>query len=572
MPTWTKADTMDQQTEQLLLGYIEGELDEEQRWQAEALLTQRPELAKWVRAMRDDREAIRTMPTADVPEAVTDAIESLREREALLGPVQGGRRASRDRGTRKTEPAVAGRIAPSGVEAGGRSLSTRRWGVRLAVAAAILLCAGVMLEAIVGTNLLIPTREDAEAVDALAMEARGSERQRDQAVDAETPADDSVPTDPPARDFDESAGPPAAEMASSLVEAQDPLDPPAAAVPPATQLSEVAEAIASSTMETPAAPEDQASLQPSSAALAIADTDASDIDEPTDDNESAPAVTPAAAADPPSQAAAGPEIRLEVGANNQALAFVAVQDWALANNIALVTAADEPAVEPIRPTRGASGSPDRFADPSLAKAITAARIQASENLVSRSSRAAEPDAAAAEAVQVVQLAVPEAQVAPLVAHIEGQGGNAVRLLGTDSPAAARQPMALDEHPQVQWVPPPADATPRSEAAADQAGPPQPGALTRSRDIAGEDTADQVSSQTPAATAMESAEEAKPAHRLAGVDLFALMRSRAPRTPTQPLSEIMPDRPVLVELLIRQNAVLIPEPPAPAEDTPQPQTP
>ncbi|MEO0586755.1 MAG: hypothetical protein AAF078_03865 [Planctomycetota bacterium] len=553
---------MDQQTEQLLLGYIEGELDEEQRWQAEALLTQRPELAKWVRAMRDDRETIRTLPQAEVPEAVTDAIESLREREALLGPSQGTRRSGRiDRGQPKRgpEPAVAGRITPTDAEAGDRSLSTRRWGVRLAVAAAVLLCAGVMLEAIVGTNLLIPAGQDAEVVDALAMEVRSGR------AAAEAPEPETVPASQPI-DRSQAAVEPAAALAPTPPEAE------------ATELEDTRTDEAVSIDEVLAAvtrpvDDETSARDPGTLGLVARRAPLGDV-AATADAESAAGRTPDATVDDGSDPTTvaveiaeaiaeptEPQIRLEVDANDQALAFGAVREWAISNSFAVVSGDESATDRRFRMSRAAVGPSGAAArEESILSGITGSRFAAVR------SREVERRAMDAEdfGVQVVQLAVPEAEVGALVAYLEGQGGNAVRLLGADGPAAAGQPMALDQHPQVQWVPPAPDAE-ASAIKLDDASE------LRQQDIAASVDAEEADSfyaeePLPLTESTVASPEASPAQetelgRLAGVDLFALMRSRAPRTPTQPLSEVMPQRPVLVELLIRQNAEPLPTAPA-----------
>lgn len=75
---------LDRYDQDLLLGYLEGELDAGQRAQLDALLAEDPQLAALLGAIVKDRDALRSLPRAESPrELVHDVTQSL-ERRMLL--------------------------------------------------------------------------------------------------------------------------------------------------------------------------------------------------------------------------------------------------------------------------------------------------------------------------------------------------------------------------------------------------------------------------------------------------------------------------------------------------------
>ncbi|MEM1209105.1 MAG: hypothetical protein AAGI54_07535 [Planctomycetota bacterium] len=550
---------LDEQTERLLLGYLEGDLDEAERWRAEAELTRRPELARWVRAMRDDREALRDVADQDVPESVRETVDALREREALLGdapaaPGLGG------------ELGVAGRISPSSAtspRAGDRALRFRRWTIRLAAAAAVLLCAAVMVQSIVGTNLLNSVTPGGRGGEDLAMDtpnadaltrsaerASVSERRREAlpgAMEESVASDDESPPAPAVA----AAGQPQGELdsvprldgdASTLKESLvvPPLVGPVAEAEP-RPASEEAGGLVDGAMSRPA-DAGPAELGDETLASAVG-TDSFaqrsfDIGE-RDQASDAAALSLSRSAVPSAEPSAGepePALRVEVDTPNPALAYVDLQRWAVGN--AAVVQSPDPAAEGVA-DGGERGS-----------AVAGLATDAVDNRLG----VREPSA---DAVQVVQLAVPADRVDALLTHLNDDGRQRVRLLSEGNDAVAQRGMAIDAHPQVQWVP----AEPeRLEAA---------GRRVRLESMAKDMTAMDRSSDSPP----EPQRENDAASTLAGVDLAAMLRAQAPTVATRSLSEWLPEPAVTVELLLRQQpearaeptAAPMPATPAPADD-------
>ena len=73
----------DRYDENLILGYVEGELDAAQSAQFEALLAQDPRLRGLVEAMRQDRLALRDLPDAMAPAEVMERVNLHMERAVL---------------------------------------------------------------------------------------------------------------------------------------------------------------------------------------------------------------------------------------------------------------------------------------------------------------------------------------------------------------------------------------------------------------------------------------------------------------------------------------------------------
>ncbi|MEM0915308.1 MAG: hypothetical protein AAGK09_11950 [Planctomycetota bacterium] len=554
---------LDAKTEQLLLGYLEGDLDEAERWRAEAELTRRPELARWVRAMQDDRAALRGATPESVPESVRETLDALREREVLLGDGPGA--AGSGEG-------VAGRIGPANVAAparGARSLRMRRWTVRLAAAAAVLLCAAVMVQSIIGTNLLRSITPGAQSGDELAMSSQSAPGADRSPLAGESPrggresgrVSDMLPSldarrrsDAPfgvaaapgrADAFDDSALGLADAADAAEIEMDDTADGRFAAIEPASPpvTTDPAESLgdtpASSRLAvaqpvSPAPTPESLGIDAASAPMASARIDAEE--EPAFYTRSAAAineVTQGRSAGLPLGETVEPALRVEVDTANQAATYTDLQRWAIANAVVVEPPADE-----------------------LASADGLGRF-AYENQLKRETdevRAIRQYAAPVEqpeGVQVVQLAVPADRVDALLTHLNNQGRQRVRLLSDGGEVAAQRGMSIDRHPQVAWVP--LDAAPRDLGAAGQAN--RYHALN-----------EEVLAQAEAyglATAPEAeASTADESPTLAGVDLAAMLRNQAPTVSTMPLSDWLPEPPVNIELFLREQPDLVTQP-APA---------
>jgi hypothetical protein len=74
-----------EQLEQLLAGYIDGTLTADELRQVEALLSSDPKLAAEMKALVDDSEMLRRLPTTKAPIDFSDALGAQQERELLLG-------------------------------------------------------------------------------------------------------------------------------------------------------------------------------------------------------------------------------------------------------------------------------------------------------------------------------------------------------------------------------------------------------------------------------------------------------------------------------------------------------
>ncbi|GAB4109166.1 MAG: hypothetical protein Kow00105_17600 [Phycisphaeraceae bacterium] len=75
----------DRYDQNLILGYIEGELDDEQRESFEIILAHDHELRNLVAQMKLDRDALRRLGPATAPEGLLDQVMQTQERAALLG-------------------------------------------------------------------------------------------------------------------------------------------------------------------------------------------------------------------------------------------------------------------------------------------------------------------------------------------------------------------------------------------------------------------------------------------------------------------------------------------------------
>lgn len=169
-----------------LLGYIEGELPEEERAAFERQLAEDERLHRLIEKLRADREALRDLPTAEPPRDLLEDATFQLERQMLLGePVE--------------QPAAA--------PLGGGLKRHMNWSQMLAyggLAAAVVICAGVMFIALSENNLLQQSQQFAyhaeqdESQEPAAAPVSAAEAQSD--TDAPLAVDDAVATEAPSTD------------------------------------------------------------------------------------------------------------------------------------------------------------------------------------------------------------------------------------------------------------------------------------------------------------------------------------------------------------------------------------
>ena len=75
---------LDRYDQDLLLDYLEGELDSDQRAQLEEALKEDPQLAALLQAMADDRELLRSLPREEMPAELSHDLTHTLERKMLL--------------------------------------------------------------------------------------------------------------------------------------------------------------------------------------------------------------------------------------------------------------------------------------------------------------------------------------------------------------------------------------------------------------------------------------------------------------------------------------------------------
>ena len=118
----------DRYDDTLILGYLEGDLPDADRARLEQQMSKDPALAALVERMRDDRAAMRRLPTEEPPMGLADAAMSLEERSMLLGD---------------PDPAAPRAADPAGEEV--RRFRLHRTASYLAIAALVVICGGVVL-------------------------------------------------------------------------------------------------------------------------------------------------------------------------------------------------------------------------------------------------------------------------------------------------------------------------------------------------------------------------------------------------------------------------------------------
>ena len=87
---------VEQYDEELLLGYIEGELTDEQAAGVEASMQQDPRLAQLIKQLRADRKALRDLPEPITPDWLMEEVDRLLERSMLLDATPADQIAVRD--------------------------------------------------------------------------------------------------------------------------------------------------------------------------------------------------------------------------------------------------------------------------------------------------------------------------------------------------------------------------------------------------------------------------------------------------------------------------------------------
>lgn len=125
------ADRYDQA---MMLGYLEGDLSPPQRAMFERQLREDPQLAALVEQMQQDRQLLRGLDAETAPDDLMDAVNERIARRMLLDAPPSG---------------TAGRVGP-------RRLQTRRVMAWAAVAAMLVLSAGVVWLTIGNNDLLWP--------------------------------------------------------------------------------------------------------------------------------------------------------------------------------------------------------------------------------------------------------------------------------------------------------------------------------------------------------------------------------------------------------------------------------
>ncbi len=118
----------DRYDDTLILGYLEGDLRDDERAQFEQQLDADANLRALVEQLRDDRAAMRRLPKAEPPPGLVDAAMTLEERSMLLG-----------------DPDLASPEASDPGRRTDRRFRLRRTASYLAVAAIVAICACVML-------------------------------------------------------------------------------------------------------------------------------------------------------------------------------------------------------------------------------------------------------------------------------------------------------------------------------------------------------------------------------------------------------------------------------------------
>ncbi|MFW6060316.1 MAG: hypothetical protein ACODAQ_09045 [Phycisphaeraceae bacterium] len=204
----------------MLLGYIEGELTDEQRAAFEQQLAGDDRLRRLVEKLRADREALRSLPAAEPPRDLLDDATFQLEREMLLG-----------------EPAEL----PATVPTRRRSRSRVNWTQALTysgLAAAVLICAGVIFVALSENHLLqqssqytyrtdrqqrAQSRENRSPAGADQRDAAGEAPAADSAAPAETDEDETETSEraAPAESTDDADAPDSDTRAPSLALARE---------------------------------------------------------------------------------------------------------------------------------------------------------------------------------------------------------------------------------------------------------------------------------------------------------------------------------------------------------------
>lgn len=118
----------DRYDDTLILGYLEGDLSDADRARLEKQMAEDAALATLVERMRDDRAAMRRLPTEEPPMGLADAAMSMEERSMLLGD---------------PDPAAPRATDPAGEEI--RRFRLHRTASYLAIAALVVICGGVVL-------------------------------------------------------------------------------------------------------------------------------------------------------------------------------------------------------------------------------------------------------------------------------------------------------------------------------------------------------------------------------------------------------------------------------------------
>lgn len=170
----------DRYDQELLLGYVEGELAPEQRAAVEAMLENDPALRALLEDMAADRELLRQLPTRELPNDLAEHLMLGRERQMLLG-----------------DPDLP--IPTESKQAQARRFRFHRLLAYSGIAAVLLVSAGIVFQTLTGPSLWEEMQRYAGLEESFNRRQRGVSDSRvamDSPIATQTPAPvalDSVP-------------------------------------------------------------------------------------------------------------------------------------------------------------------------------------------------------------------------------------------------------------------------------------------------------------------------------------------------------------------------------------------
>ncbi|HEX7009496.1 MAG TPA: hypothetical protein VF184_05910 [Phycisphaeraceae bacterium] len=401
-----------------LLGYLEGDLPQEEQARFEALLAQDAQLRRLVSQLQEDRSILRSLPQEDPPAHLLEGVIHHLERRMLLGPgADGLDHADRLRQRRHF-----------------RLYKTLAYG---GIAAVLLLCGGVVFKTLMETRpldeaadyALLARRYSAkEAAPAGKAEAgrRGADRKALAKAEDQNQDQAAGPSAPPAPGPAVASTPRVADASEPVSQQEQPTASPASPLAAAMAQAEVAEpqqAPSSAARDADSAGSDEPSgLRLGGSAIAKLDERAADVALRVDSQlsqESLPSSTQPAVA----VMSAAP-VLIEVTAADAEAAQQSLDRWARDNSVAIVAIASHAPTE--------SGQRGQTAE------------QATAMLSVGSASAASPRSAGR---RVVQMQVDAEQVPQLIAYLNRQPQRQrARLVQADEGHVAQANQAAEDHP------------------------------------------------------------------------------------------------------------------------------